>query len=261
MTEIQVQIVRAIEAGRLDELRRLQAEYRRTAVVESADRGGPALPVRLIESPAARKMGSKELNFRPPSWHLPDGSGSFDPKPSRTTITITSSAREVILAEIDRAWAELVEGVETGGHLYGDLTRVRVATVSGQSGHGFLRLGDAEEARTGTQLVGDWHTHATVGPPTPSHVDVQGWTKAAEALGRDYLGIIASSFVARRRGRAFRLDRPPPGRARRLRSRPSPLKGSEMPNTTNYPVSPKQPSPKVTTWPAKITKAPAPVPK
>jgi hypothetical protein len=54
-----------------------------------------------------------------------------------------------------------------------------------------LRLRDAGDAG---RVVGDFHTHATVGPTTPSTDDLQGWAEAAEALGRDtYVGLIVRS--------------------------------------------------------------------
>jgi hypothetical protein len=199
--ELEEQILAAVEAGDHQRLRALQARFRSSAVVSSATRGGPPLPVRLIESPAARPLDSFETRVRPaPSWHLPERLGSKEHK--RSTVTISATARAAILAEIDRSWPELVEGVEVGGWILGDVLaseiRVVSATASGQRGHDCLSLNlrhaAAEEARSGARLLGDWHTHNTILPPTPSEADVTAWTENAEALGRDYVGVIASSL-------------------------------------------------------------------
>jgi hypothetical protein len=192
MTELQVRIVEAIEAGRLDEVGRLQALYRREGVCASAARTGIAMPMRLVESAPPRTRPTHGTGQRP-HWFL----GTTTATTTGNMVTVSVAAREAISEACFEARAALWESVECGGFVYGSPDSIVAASVAGprsERGHGYVELhyGDAREheERLCAKLAGCWHAHPSPGEPEPSTEDVASWGKAAELIGREYVALI-----------------------------------------------------------------------
>jgi JAB domain-containing protein similar to deubiquitination enzymes len=260
MTGLQERILAAYEGGRHDELRRLQAEYRKTAVLSSRDRGGTSLPCRVIEK--KQPASTQTRRHTAPAWYL-----QTENLPAKKTVTITSAAGEAINDLCFEARAELWEGIETGGFVYGSSNSIVAASRAGprsECGVGYVELHFADarehEERLGARLLGCWHAHPSPAEPEPSTDDIAGWSKAAELIGRQYVAVIVHDphqlWVAPEL-RAWRV--------RRVNGRtvcepyPYATKELEMP-AKDYPPSKSQPAPKFTTWPPAITKAPVKLP-
>jgi proteasome lid subunit RPN8/RPN11 len=176
MTLLEERILDAHRRGATAELKRLQAEFRRTAVVTSVGRG-QVRPAQLREGAAA----------------------------GRLAVTLTESARRDLVDQI----ADYCDGREVGGALYGHRAggTIVVDYVGGQNPDYVYRTsGSTEivpdyclefqdwlrEIGSASRWLGDFHTHEEE-HPQPSRNDLKAWKGLHDSQGHGiWVGLIAT---------------------------------------------------------------------
>jgi hypothetical protein len=157
--------------------------------------------------------GGYSTRTRSPAWRLGAGAEAIIPAPppvelregalSPVTVAISSLAADVITDEIERCWADLLEGVEAaGGLLLGSVSvdeiEVTRATTFGPGAErrvGSVTFSLADGLRGGdpSEVVGGWHVHATLAT-YPSRADLDSWPLYLDGLGlRSYVGLLVTS--------------------------------------------------------------------
>jgi hypothetical protein len=111
---------------------------------------------------------------------------------SPVTAKLGAAARAVIAAEVERSWADLLEGIESAaglllGRVTGDSVTITAATGPGRDARpGVGRMSFVEEeALAGAPLgdvVGSWHAHDS-GRPFPGERDLADWGAALARSG------------------------------------------------------------------------------
>jgi hypothetical protein len=158
------------------------------------------------------------------------------------SVSLGSSARSDILAEIKRAHRAAGQDVEAAGWLFGqyrpradrDWTEVALATRSTERAgtRGEVFLSDPFEAIAAVrnagyphlELLGDWHSHTVRGSELPSLGDARAWAGTMDKLGRsayvsllvapgEELGWMTPKFSAWIAGRYGQPSTPVVGRA------------------------------------------------
>ena len=166
----------------------------------------------------ATTLATKQRQPRRPVWQL-----GPDPRSYREVellehyvdfkVSIGSTAREAILAEITRAHRAAGQPVEAGGWLFGwhrpraETNSSEIALITRSTERGgtrgevylsdpFLALASVRADYPRMELVGDWHSHVFRGSELPSRADAIAWSGTMDKLARDaYLSVIVSPSV------------------------------------------------------------------
>lgn len=200
----------------------------------------------LIERPRPRRPAPTRPR---PAWQIGPDPLSYKEVELRDRgyvdykVSLGSSARKAIIAEIERAHQAAGEAVEAAGWLFSqyrpradlNATSIALATRSiERSGtRGEVYLSDPNSAISAVrsagyehlELVGDWHSHTVAGSELPSLQDAKAWAGTMDNLARDaYVSLLVSpladtgwmypKFTAWVAGRYGVPSRPVVGRAR-----------------------------------------------